>query len=96
MRELNNADYVVVPRGKAYRSFLENGFPKERLVPVPFGFDLSKIQIKERNFQENKKFIALYVGNVSIAKGVHYLLEAWDSLNLKNAELIFVTEWFHS
>ncbi len=32
----------------------------------------------------------LFVGNIGIQKGVHYLLEAWSSLNLKNSELVFI------
>jgi glycosyltransferase involved in cell wall biosynthesis len=36
------------------------------------------------------KFIALFVGEVGLRKGVPYLLQAWSELNLKNAELWLV------
>ncbi len=91
MRDINNADYVVVPKGFAYESFIKNNFPKEKLVPVPFGINLEKF----KDFKKDKKdsvFRAVFVGRVSIIKGAPYLLKAWENLNLKNAELIMVGE----
>ncbi|MGY4884242.1 MAG: glycosyltransferase family 4 protein [Nanobdellota archaeon] len=91
LRELFNADYVVVPQGFAYESFIKNNFPKEKLVPVPFGIHLDKFkEIKKEKY--DKIFRAVFVGRVSIAKGAPYLLEAWDNLRLKDAELIMVGE----
>ena len=42
--EISNADYIVVPRGAPYQSFLERGVKKEKLIGVDFGFDLRKIK----------------------------------------------------
>jgi glycosyltransferase involved in cell wall biosynthesis len=32
----------------------------------------------------------LFVGNIGIQKGVHYLLEAWKKLRIPNSELVFI------
>ena len=86
--ELKNADYIIIPSEFAEKSFLENNFPKEKLIRIPFGVDLDKYPpVKEK---KDHKFRALFVGQVTIRKGISYLLKAWDELKLKNAELIIV------
>jgi len=41
-----------------------------------------------RRTREDDVFRAVFVGQIELRKGVQYLLEAWDKLNLKNSELI--------
>jgi glycosyltransferase involved in cell wall biosynthesis len=89
LEELDFADYVVVPKGFAYESFIKEGFSKEKLVPVNLGVNLKKFKQINKNKNKNK-FRAVFVGNVCLGKGVQYLLEAWDKLNLKNSELLIV------
>jgi glycosyltransferase involved in cell wall biosynthesis len=87
-RELEDADYVVVPSDFAEKSFIDKGFPKEKIIKIPFGVDLEKF-----SSQKNKKddlFRVIFVGQVNLRKGVQYLLKAWQELNLKNAELLIV------
>jgi len=88
LRELNNADYVVIPTDFVEQSFLENEFPKEKLIKTPFGVDLDIYSDKKE--KKDEKFRAIFVGQVSIRKGIHYLLQAWEELKLKNAELVIV------
>ncbi|OGJ12708.1 hypothetical protein A3K62_01215 [Candidatus Pacearchaeota archaeon RBG_16_35_8] len=91
LEQLKNADYVVVPGGGAYNSFIKEGFKKEKLVKVNFGVPEhifnGKFNKKDR---KDNKFRAIYVGQVSVAKGIHYLLKAWDELRLKNSELLII------
>jgi glycosyltransferase involved in cell wall biosynthesis len=87
LREMDAADAVIIPSAFVERTFLDAGFPEEKLHVVPYGFNPSQ-------FSPGKKtdgvFRVLFVGNIGVQKGVHYLLEAWSRLNLKNAELVFI------
>jgi len=86
--EFEIADYISIPSNFVYQSFIEKGFPKEKLIIIPFGVDLKKFS----TFKDKKdnKFRVIFLGQVTIRKGIHYLLKAWKELNLKNAELIVV------
>lgn len=87
-KELNDADYIIVPSDFAEESFLERGFAKEKIIKIPFGVDLEKFSDKKD--KKDKKFRAIFVGQVNLRKGIHYLLDAWSALNLKNAELLVI------
>jgi len=86
IKELEFADYIEVPSDFVYNSFLENGFPKEKIIKIPFGIDFENYSPQKN--KKDKKFRAIFVGSVNIRKGIHYLLQAWEELDLKNAELI--------
>ena len=60
IKELDEADYVLVPSEFARQSFLEYGFPKEKVVKIPFGVKLSRESINSESsllasFKEGKK-----------------------------------------
>lgn len=86
--ELRAADYITIPSDFVEKSFIEQGFPKEKLIKIPFGADIKKYSMEKKN--KSNKFTVLYVGTIQLRKGTHYLLQAWEELNLKNAELIVV------
>ena len=81
------ADMIFPRSDYNKRSLIESGVPKERIYDIPLGVftDLRKFKPKKR---KDSVFRAVFVGQVSFAKGVHYLLEAWRSLGIDNAELI--------
>jgi len=96
IKELLEADYILVPSEFARCSFLAYGFPEKKIVKIPFGVRLADSQ-RERTSYENhilnqfkkeEKFRVLYTGSLSLRKGVQYLLQAWKELSLNNAELI--------
>ncbi len=88
VKEINEADYTLVPSKFAYDSFLQQGYPKEKLIMIPFGIDLQKFSpVKHK---PDKKFRAIFVGQVNLRKGIQYLLKAWEELNLANAELLVI------
>jgi glycosyltransferase involved in cell wall biosynthesis len=88
LEELNQADYIKIPSDFVEKSFLEMGFKKEKLIKIPFGVDLINFNTKKEKI--DKKFRAIFVGQVTLRKGIHYLLKAWDELKLENAELIII------
>lgn len=85
---INKFDYVMCPSDFVYNSFLEQGFAKNRLIKLPYGVDIKKFS-PVKNKKDNK-FRIVFVGSIQLRKGAQYLLQAWDELKLKNAELIIV------
>jgi glycosyltransferase involved in cell wall biosynthesis len=85
--EYNIADYIMTPSKFAQESFLERGYSEKKVRCVPFGTDLPDSEhVRSESDDETVYFI--YVGSVSLRKGIQYLLPAWDSVDLPDAELI--------
>ncbi len=87
LREYEIADYISVPSTFAKNSFLSKHFPESKIVQNPYGVNLTKFVpgVKHDNI-----FRVLFVGQMSLRKGVHYLLEAFSSLKIKEAELVLI------
>lgn len=88
VESINKFDYVMCPSDFVYNSFLEQGFSKNRLIKMPYGVDPKKFS-PVKNKKDNK-FRMVFVGSLQLRKGVQYLLQAWDELKLKNAELVII------
>jgi alpha-maltose-1-phosphate synthase len=82
--EYNFCDYIVIPSYFAARSFIKYGIDEKKIIKIPYGVDLSLfIPVPKRD----NVFRILFVGNLSIEKGIPYLLEAFGNLKLPNLEL---------
>ncbi len=81
------ANYISLPSRFALNSFVQKGFSSSRLLHHPLAADLHFFSP-----QNNKapKFTILYAGNISLQKGVAYLLEAFRQWKEPNAELHLV------
>ena len=73
------ADAITVPSTFAAHSFIESGIPKEKVHVIPYGVELEKF------FPTGKppldSFEVLFAGQVSLRKGVPYLLQAFAQLH---------------
>lgn len=85
--EYDLADYVSIPSSFVERTFLEKGFPQEKLIKTPYGVNLKSFRQLPKN---DNLFRVVYAGGMSLQKGVHYLLQAFAELNLPKAELWLV------
>lgn len=85
--EFELADRVFVNSPFCYDTFVDEGFPREKLVMLPRGFDPGRYMPASR---EDNVFRVIFVGQLLVRKGLKYLLEAWDGLALPNAELLLV------
>lgn len=86
-REYEAADYIVVPSKYSQRSFIERGFSQEKVLVVPLSYEK---QVKAKNEPKNlPRFTVLCTGGNFYRKGLFYMFEAWQKLNLQDAELIF-------
>ncbi|NJN43939.1 MAG: glycosyltransferase family 4 protein [Anaerolineae bacterium] len=84
-QEIDEADYVCIPSDFVRETFRAEGVPDAKLIQIPFGVDSARFQPYPRPAGEG--FRALFVGQVSIRKGAHTLLEAWKKLGWQDAEL---------
>lgn len=79
--EYAQADYIMTLSSFARNSFLSQGFAAEKILQVPCGIDVEYFD-KPVELSSPKKFIVIFVGLLSIRKGIHHLIEAWQQLNL--------------
>ncbi len=71
------ADYLLCPSEFVLRTFLDEGFPKEKLARHQYGFDERTYFPSSRRQAPGSGLTVLFVGLCSVRKGLHYALEAW-------------------
>jgi len=86
--EFSFADRVVVQSEFCRQSFLEEGFPADRLVVLPRAVDLG--EYAPAVGKEQDRFRVLFVGMVCLRKGFLDLARAWRELALPGSELLVV------
>ena len=86
--EYEQADAITVPSEFALRSFLDEGVPPEKMCKVPYGVRLDRFR-KVAN-PDSESFDVLFVGAVSIQKGVPDLLDAFARIRHPRKRLSFV------
>ena len=79
------SDRVIVQSQFGARSFLEAGFPAEKLEIFPRAVEIAEYTTATR--PDRGPFRVLFVGAAGIRKGILDLLAAWKSLSLQDAEL---------
>ena len=88
IKEYHASDLISVPSSFVYKSFLKNGIDQKKLFLNPYGVNLKRFyplsKINDGNFN------VLYIGALSIRKGIFYLLEAFKKLKFKNKKLILI------
>lgn len=87
LAEYNAADWIFVPSAFAKRTFIDQGIDEGKLVSVPYGVDLSSFRQLPKN---DRVFRVIFCGNLSLQKGVHYLLRAFSELKLPASELLLI------
>lgn len=85
--EYDAADAVLVPSGFARHSFVEMGVAEEKIHCIPFGVN---VDTYKRSAPRDDDFRILFVGWLSVRKGLHHLLQAVDRARLKKATLVLV------
>lgn len=86
LSEFELADFITVPSKFVYDSFLAEAVDPQKLFLVPYGVDTQKF-FPPKKKDKNSTFRLLFVGQVSLRKGVPYLLQAWQKIKLPRAEL---------
>jgi alpha-maltose-1-phosphate synthase len=73
LAEYEYCDQIWVPSRFSLNSFVQQGVPRSKLILNPYGVDLSMFRPMPKH---DDVFRVLFVGSISVRKGVHYLLEA--------------------
>jgi glycosyltransferase involved in cell wall biosynthesis len=81
----STADAITVPSSVARRSFLQMGLPPEKIHVIPYGVRLD--QFTPTDAPPQNSFEALFAGQVSLRKGIPYLLQAFAGLRHPNKRL---------
>ncbi|WP_297712633.1 glycosyltransferase family 4 protein [Clostridium sp.] len=77
-KEFKQADYILTLTDICVKSFIENGYDREKIIAIPLGANIEKFK---KTKEKKSKFTVCYVGRVSILKGVQYLLSACEMLD---------------
>jgi glycosyltransferase involved in cell wall biosynthesis len=75
--EYRLADRLLCPSDFVVRTFLDKGFPAEKLARHQYGVDEKTYHPNGRPCQPGRGLTMLFVGVCAVRKGVHYALEAW-------------------
>ncbi len=82
------ADAITVPSTVAWRSFVEMGIAPEKVHVLPYGVRLDRFGRSEPPPKDS--FEVLFAGQISLRKGVPYLLEAFARLRHPRKRLTLV------
>jgi alpha-maltose-1-phosphate synthase len=86
--EYAEADLITIPSIFSYRSFVEQRVSKEKLRLLPYGVNVSRFQpVAEPVLGQ---FDILYVGAMSLQKGIQYLVQAYNKISHPNKSLTFI------
>lgn len=86
-QEIQLADHIFVPSSFVQSSLLSAGVKPEKVSVIPYGAPIDYFRPQTKPSQG---FCALFVGRVGPRKGVHYLLQAWQKLQLPDAQLLLI------
>jgi glycosyltransferase involved in cell wall biosynthesis len=94
LREFDAADFLLVPSAYVEQTFVDRGFPSERLIRHQYGFDPRSFGGPARVATTNGGGLtALFVGRGEPNKGLHHALRAWiDSGAAEQGRLIVCGE----
>ena len=88
LAELPLADFHVAQSAFAERSLIDYGVAPGRIFRMPLGVDAERFRPRE-GARKPGPLRVLFTGQMSVRKGVHHLLAAWDLAKLGAAELLF-------
>jgi glycosyltransferase involved in cell wall biosynthesis len=83
--DLGSADHILAASEFVVQSLLDAGIERRKISMTPFGVDSQRFV---PGVKRDKTFRAIFVGTVCLRKGIQYLLQSWDELHLKQAELV--------
>lgn len=86
------ADFHCVASHLVADQLKEQSVPAEKIWIVPYGADPSMFSPPVSNSRADDTFRIIFAGQITLRKGIRFLLEAWRTAKLKNAELHFYGE----
>ena len=75
--EYELADFLLCPSDFVIRTFLDQGYPAEKLVRHIYGYDDSRFFPGLGDRRSHGTFTMLFVGVAAVRKGLHFALDGW-------------------
>ncbi|MDP2895533.1 MAG: glycosyltransferase family 4 protein [bacterium] len=88
--ELSLSDVVICPSDFVRRYVVSLGVPQEKTRMVPYGLTVGRFAWGREPYHGDRPLRVLFIGKVSLMKGVPYLFEALRLLNSNSVEARFV------
>lgn len=89
----NNFDYIIALSDFVKQTYVERGFPENRVFVASPDVDARRFTPQSINAANDSVFKVVYTAYTTPLKGLHYLLDAWEQLKLPDAELVLVGEY---
>ena len=80
--EIEYADFYFVPSAFSKQKLIDFGVQENKIYINEYGSNFDSSSYEKKHI--NKPITFLYLGQVSVAKGFHYLLDAVEQLNKEN------------
>ena len=90
LKEYQEVDYISIPSSFVKRSFIEQGVDEKKLIVNPYGASDLFIDAGKR-MKTHSKFTVVYLGTLSVRKGLLYLFQAIHQLTIPKDDIEF---WF--
>lgn len=95
LRSIELTDWVFSPSSYVTRSFVELGFPEERILYLPYPIDFSNFSPEPHLQLPASPLKVVCTGDVSLRKGFPYLLEAMRLIRKERDAILLLTEGVH-
>ena len=92
LAEYKNADFVLVPSKFVEKTFKDYNFYNTKVLSFPSNNKIFKMINKNKNRFYGNNFKLVFVGSLSLRKGLPYLLDSFNNLKINNKELHLVGE----
>jgi glycosyltransferase involved in cell wall biosynthesis len=83
LAQADAADFTFSPSTAVTQSLLEYRIPRERILECSNGWDPERFNTTARALPQIDGVTVLFVGSISIRKGAHLLLSAWDKAGIR-------------
>ena len=90
LAEIREADYVISQSYFSIECAKRLGVDEKRMIHLPMGGDVTRFTPPSSGRDSARPFQVLFLGQISLRKGIHHLLEAWHQLRPINARLLLV------
>lgn len=93
MTPLDQIDHMILMSDFAERTYLAAGYPAERISIAYLDIDTKRFSPGTEEKGADVPFQILYMAFTQPLKGLHYLLDAWEAMDLPRAELVIVGDY---
>ena len=95
LRSIELTDWVFSPSSYVTRSFIDQGFPAERVLQLPYPVNLSHFSTEQNTELPASPLRVVCTGGVSLRKGFPYLLEAMRLIRKERDAVLMLTDIVH-